>query len=156
MILYIDTTNSLKTIIEINDMRFVQNYSSPREQNTLLFIDRVLKDNNVNLNDITSIKVNPGPGSFTGTRVGVTIANTLAQSLNIPINGKNHQSMSTTKILPILQNQKQLESLLNNYDKMKVLVVGVPVHGSITIQSLKKPTLKLLSSIRLKMVINGL
>jgi len=88
MILYIDTTNSLKTIIEINDMRFVQNYSSPREQNTLLFIDRVLKDNNVNLNDIKYIKVNPGPGSFTGTRVGVTIANTLAQSLNIPINGK--------------------------------------------------------------------
>jgi len=88
MTLYIDTTDSLKTIIRINDIQFVQKYSSPREQNILLFIDSVLKENNANLNDIASIEVNPGPGSFTGTRVGVAIANTLAQSLNIPINGE--------------------------------------------------------------------
>lgn len=88
MTLYIDTTDSLKTIIQINDIQFVQKYSSPREQNILLFIDRVLKENNASVKDIAFMEVNPGPGSFTGTRVGVTIANTLALSLNIPINGK--------------------------------------------------------------------
>lgn len=88
MTLYIDTTNSLKTIIQINDIQFVQKYSSPREQNILSFIDRVLKDNNASVKEIAFIEVNPGPGSFTGTRVGVAIANTLAQSLNILINGK--------------------------------------------------------------------
>lgn len=39
------------------------------------------------LKDITAIEVNTGPGSFTGTRVGVAIANALGFALNIPVNG---------------------------------------------------------------------
>jgi|SRR3989344_51145 len=38
--------------------------------------------------DVTSIEVDTGPGSFTGTRVGVAVANALGFSLNIPVNGK--------------------------------------------------------------------
>lgn len=37
---------------------------------------------------LTQIKVETGPGSFTGLRVGVAVANALAYSLNIPVNGK--------------------------------------------------------------------
>jgi tRNA threonylcarbamoyladenosine biosynthesis protein TsaB len=60
-------------------------------QTVLLLIDRILKENGLEPKDLTEIKVNAGPGSFTGLRVGITIANTLAKTLGIPINGRaNH------------------------------------------------------------------
>ena len=37
------------------------------------------------LHDIEGIVVFQGPGSFTGLRIGITVANTLAYSLGIPI-----------------------------------------------------------------------
>jgi tRNA A37 threonylcarbamoyladenosine modification protein TsaB len=49
---------------------------------------KLLEEHKLELKDITEIQVNEGPGSFTGLRVGVAIANTLGYLLNIPINGK--------------------------------------------------------------------
>ncbi len=37
--------------------------------------------------DITGVGVLRGPGSFTGLRIGLTVANTLAESLAVPIVG---------------------------------------------------------------------
>lgn len=37
---------------------------------------------------LTGIEVETGPGSFTGLRVGVAVANALGFSLNISVNGK--------------------------------------------------------------------
>lgn len=37
------------------------------------------------LKDVSGIVVFQGPGSFTGLRIGITVANTLAYSLHIPI-----------------------------------------------------------------------
>ena len=39
-------------------------------------------------NGIDAIEVNAGPGSFTGLRVGASIANALSFALGIPVNGK--------------------------------------------------------------------
>lgn len=51
----------------------------------LLKIDYALKKCDLMLNDINKIIVVNGPGSFTGIRVGVTIAKTLAWTKNIDI-----------------------------------------------------------------------
>lgn len=51
----------------------------------LPIINKVLKKNNIDIKEITKIMVVNGPGSFTGTRIGLTIAKTLAWSLKIPI-----------------------------------------------------------------------
>ena len=48
----------------------------------------MLQKNNLEINQITEIKINKGPGSFTGLRVGVAIANSLGFLLKIPVNGK--------------------------------------------------------------------
>lgn len=39
------------------------------------------------LRDLTEIEVNEGPGSYTGLRVGASVAQALGFALNIPVNG---------------------------------------------------------------------
>ena len=48
---------------------------------------KFLEEKTGDLHDIGGIGVMKGPGSFTGLRIGLTVANTLADSLNIPIAG---------------------------------------------------------------------
>lgn len=52
---------------------------------TMPMIDEILKTNNILPSYLNEIIVVNGPGSFTGVRIGVTIAKTLAYTLNIPI-----------------------------------------------------------------------
>lgn len=93
VILFIDTSNNKEIVVglKLNDKedlrRVVPNHR--KGQVVLPMIEAVLKDHHLTLKDITAIEVNPGPGSFTGLRVGITIANTLAQLLDVPINGKH-------------------------------------------------------------------
>ena len=51
----------------------------------LVNIDNLLKKNNLNIKNITKIVCGIGPGSYTGTRVGLTIAKSLAFSLKIDL-----------------------------------------------------------------------
>jgi tRNA threonylcarbamoyladenosine biosynthesis protein TsaB len=60
-----------------------------RSQVVLTLIDKLLRENNIKISEISEIEVYEGPGSFTGLRVGIAIANTIAQALDIKINGKN-------------------------------------------------------------------
>lgn len=48
---------------------------------------KFLEEKTGDLHNISGIGVMKGPGSFTGLRIGLTVANTLADSLNIPIAG---------------------------------------------------------------------
>lgn len=50
-----------------------------------LELQALLADASKSLSDVTHIVVNHGPGSFTGLRVGINLARTLAYSLNLPI-----------------------------------------------------------------------
>ncbi len=65
-------------------------------------IEELLSTNGTKLSDLTGIVVYEGPGSFTGLRIGISIANTLAYSLNIPIagaEGDNWQEVSLKKLV---------------------------------------------------------
>lgn len=92
-ILTIDTSNSTITIVglEIDGKKYFlrERTGNLKSQNLLPLISRILKKCKVSLKELSEIKVNLGPGSFTGLRVGVAVANTLAWALGIPINGKN-------------------------------------------------------------------
>ena len=48
-------------------------------------IQTLLKRQRIGLKDITKVAVYKGPGSFTGLRIGMSVANALAYGLGIPI-----------------------------------------------------------------------
>ncbi len=76
--------------IKIDGKEFVkkQKVDIARAQGTLPVIEKILLEKKLTLQDLDSIEVNTGPGSFTGIRVGISIANALSYSLKIPVNGK--------------------------------------------------------------------
>jgi len=48
-------------------------------------IEEILNKSSISYGDLQGIAVFKGPGSFTGLRIGMSTANALAYSLNIPI-----------------------------------------------------------------------
>ena len=50
-----------------------------------LFIDQVLKENDLQVGDLEGIAVSKGPGSYTGLRIGVSAAKGLCFALDIPL-----------------------------------------------------------------------
>jgi tRNA threonylcarbamoyl adenosine modification protein YeaZ len=55
----------------------------------------ILRKNNLKITDLNAIGVNIGPASFTGIRVGITIARVLAQCANLKLIGINaHKVLS--------------------------------------------------------------
>lgn len=88
MIILIDTsTPTAKLIIVTDDQRTSIEWEANRElaKRMLGWIETSLKQQGRSFSDITGIGVFKGPGSFTGLRIGMTVANALADSLAAPI-----------------------------------------------------------------------
>ena len=89
-ILFIDTSNNkeVKVGLEIDGKKYLveQAIDYRKAQAVLPIAQELLVEHKLTLQDITAIEVNTGPGSFTGLRVGVAIANTLGFLLKIPVN----------------------------------------------------------------------
>lgn len=95
MKLYIDTSDNQKTIVGLGEERLERATGSDKSQQVLALIEEILKNNNKDLKDLTEVEIETGAslpagrqGSFTGLRVGAAVANTLAWTLNIPVNGR--------------------------------------------------------------------
>jgi tRNA threonylcarbamoyladenosine biosynthesis protein TsaB len=52
-----------------------------------LKVNKILQKQGIGLEGLSGLVVFKGPGSFTGLRIGISVANTLAYSLNLPIVG---------------------------------------------------------------------
>ncbi len=89
MKLYIDTHDREKINVGLGDKRYESKAKENASQRLLPFIDEVLSLQGLTLQNISEIEVNCGPGSFTGLRVGVSVANAIGWALGIPVNGKN-------------------------------------------------------------------
>jgi tRNA threonylcarbamoyladenosine biosynthesis protein TsaB len=91
-ILTIDTSSNQKISIGLDidghKTEISEDSTILRSEAALPVIEKLLSKSNLEINQITEIKINKGPGSFTGLRVGVAIANALGFLLKIPVNGK--------------------------------------------------------------------
>lgn len=60
-------------------------YGNSHSKNLLPFIDKTLKEAHQELKDLDGVVISIGPGSYTGLRIGVSTAKSLAYSLEIPV-----------------------------------------------------------------------
>ena len=98
MKLSIDTSKTDLIVLGLDDERFETQSKKEKSQRLLPFIYEILKTKKLSLKDIAEIEINQGPGSFTGLRVGVSVANTLGWVFGIPVNGKNVRMGETVDI----------------------------------------------------------
>ena len=89
MILFIDTSTSypIVSIIENNNIKAMFNKKIDTDISVSIFsiLDTMFKELNITPKDIKKIFIANGPGSFTGTRIGVTIAKVYGYSLNVDL-----------------------------------------------------------------------
>ena len=52
-----------------------------------VYVDEILKDNNIIPSQLSAVAVSKGPGSYTGLRIGVSLAKGLCYGLRIPLIG---------------------------------------------------------------------
>lgn len=88
MKLSINTSAANQITVTLDDKSHAFEARHNASQTLLPFILKELANQKHSLEDITSIEVNTGPGSFTGLRVGVSVAQTLGWALKVPVNGK--------------------------------------------------------------------
>ena len=89
MILFIDTSTSypIVSIIENNNIKAMFNKKIDTDISVSIFsiLDTMFKELNITPQDVKKIFIANGPGSFTGTRIGVTIAKVYGYSLNVDL-----------------------------------------------------------------------
>lgn len=87
--LYIDTSSNYLYTAIVEDNKLISEIKEEFGHNlsevALPKIVSMFDKNNIKAKDINKIIVVNGPGSFTGIRIGITIAKVYAWSLNIPI-----------------------------------------------------------------------
>ena len=87
--LFLDTSSKKLVVILVKDKEILSKKElesiNDHASHLVPFIDEVLKENSMTTKDINKIFIVNGPGSFTGTRIGVTVGKTLAFSNNINV-----------------------------------------------------------------------
>lgn len=111
--LFIDTSNQDVSIALLKDGKVINKItkSIPNEHSkyAVSYIDEVLKKSEITPKEVQSIMVVNGPGSFTGVRIGLTIAKVYALLNDIKVT-----LISSLKCLAIGNNKnKYILSLIN-------------------------------------------
>ncbi|MBM6618642.1 tRNA (adenosine(37)-N6)-threonylcarbamoyltransferase complex dimerization subunit type 1 TsaB [Bacillus suaedaesalsae] len=119
MILAIDTSTNVMGVAIIDNHQvigeFITNIKKNHSIRLMPAIEKLMKDCDITPKMLHKIVVAKGPGSYTGVRIGVSIAKTMAWSLNIPLigvsslehiawNGKGFDGF----VCPIMDARRQL------------------------------------------------
>jgi tRNA threonylcarbamoyladenosine biosynthesis protein TsaB len=85
LILTIETSTSVCSVALANNGQIICQKESSDEKShaklLTLFVDEVIKESAININQIDAIAVSKGPGSYTGLRIGVSVAKGLCYAL---------------------------------------------------------------------------
>lgn len=136
-ILAIETaTISCSAAILCEDRLFTKAQIAPKEHTTLIFpmIQHLLKQANLTLADLDAIAVGQGPGSFTGVRIAISLAQGLAFALQKPVYPIStlaalaHQARDQEWVIPALDARMQeiYTALYHNGTQIKPEVVCTP------------------------------
>ena len=97
-ILAIDTATKYCSVAVYsrNELSTISRESSKHSSSLIGQIQSALVDRNLKLDDLQMVIVNTGPGSFTGVRIGIGVAQGIAYGLSIPVCGIDSLSMLAT------------------------------------------------------------
>jgi tRNA threonylcarbamoyladenosine biosynthesis protein TsaB len=84
-----------------------------------LKIKELIESQHKQLGDIEGIVAFQGPGSFTGLRIGLSVANALSDGLNVPIVGSKGEDWQQTGIERLQKGER---------DPVAMPEYGAPVH----------------------------
>jgi tRNA threonylcarbamoyladenosine biosynthesis protein TsaB len=76
---------------------------------------KMLEVNNKELKEVEGINVYEGPGSFTGLRIGISVANALAYSLDVPIVGSSSENWKEQGLTNLLTKPINIKPITPNY-----------------------------------------
>ncbi len=82
------TTNCSVSIAKEGSILVVKEHDTPNyshSEQLHVFIQEVLKEASLSIEDLDAVAVSKGPGSYTGLRIGVSAAKGLCFALNIPL-----------------------------------------------------------------------
>ncbi len=105
MVLYINTKDQKKIEVSLKkDGKVIKTLSAKNKFGSQVLLPLIIKllnrtynpglssQNQSGIGKLKGIEVETGPGSFTGLRVGISVANALGFALNIPVNDKKMET----------------------------------------------------------------
>jgi tRNA threonylcarbamoyladenosine biosynthesis protein TsaB len=134
-VLAIDTSNYALGIALTEADKIIGEYITNMKKNhsvrVMPAIEQLLKDCETTPSELDKIVVAKGPGSYTGVRIGVTIAKTLAWTLKIPLSGVSSLEVLAANgryfdglISPLFDARRgQLYTGLYRYDNNRIKTV---------------------------------
>lgn len=139
---YIDTTSSYLYAGLVRDNTLLssckKNLGKELSIYTTMEVDKIFNEANIKPEDIDKIIVVNGPGSFTGIRIGVTLAKIYAWAKNIPITTITSleamaKSIKSDKLIVPIINARREACWAAIYDNDNVILKG----QYLTIEKLK-------------------
>ncbi|MBS7346689.1 MAG: tRNA (adenosine(37)-N6)-threonylcarbamoyltransferase complex dimerization subunit type 1 TsaB [Candidatus Sacchiramonaceae bacterium] len=106
MILYLDTSTK-EARVWLDESYFARDMGRDMGRDLLGFIKECLAETGTTWQDLSGLAFYKGPGSFTGLRIGVSVMNTLADSLEIPIVGESGTREDQGEWRIVAQNRLQ-------------------------------------------------
>ena len=104
--LLLDSSNIFLSVGLAKDGKAVDkiSYEAWQRQSEMMVteVDNILKRNNVDKSELDGVVVGIGPGSYTGVRIGVTIAKTIAYALHIKLYAKSSLSLLKHREIPTI------------------------------------------------------
>ena len=126
--LLIDTSNKVISLAinddGINIAEINANVARPHSETLMVYISHLFDYAGMNKSDIDRIIVARGPGSYTGVRIGVTVAKTLAYSLKVEL-----YSVSSLFVLAASSNQEGVVASLFDAQRGNVFAAAYKFHG---------------------------
>jgi tRNA threonylcarbamoyladenosine biosynthesis protein TsaB len=123
MILVIDTATNEAKIALVSDKKVEQiSWLGGRELSATIIekIKELYKKVGGEFTETEGVIVNAGPGSFTGLRIGISVANAWAYGLNVPVVGVDHAET----FAEIINSGRDKIRELSNFEKSVEPVYG--------------------------------